>query len=80
MYSVLIFPGGRRVDAVLLSSTPDALRFAISGRSDVTELQKIGDRWVNDAGLPVELGCLIAFDTAKQRRPRTMAAHTFVAS
>jgi hypothetical protein len=66
MYAVLIFPGGGRADAILLSAKEDRLRFAIAGRGDVTELQMNDGRWLGENGELVELGALIA--TEKDRR------------
>ena len=73
MFSLLVFPGGRRVDAVLLSASEDRLRFAIAGRADTTELKWIEGRWVGESGEPVELGALIALGTAAESRPRPRA-------
>jgi hypothetical protein len=74
MYTVLIFPGGRRADAVLLSASGDCLRLAIVGRADAAELRKIGDRWISESGTPVELGALVALGAAVETRPRTLTA------
>jgi len=80
MYTVLVFPGGRRADAVLLSASEDCLRVAIAGRADTTELRKVDGRWLSDSGLPVELGALIALGTATRQRPYAFAAGCRVAS
>jgi len=76
MFTVLIFPGGRQADAVLLSASGDRLRFAVSGRSDATELRNIRGRWMNERGEQVELGALIAMDRSAEALPavRTRAA------
>jgi hypothetical protein len=75
MYTVLIFPGGRRADAVLLSTAEDRLRLAIAGRSDTMELTSVGGRWLSESGTPVEFGAMIAMGAAgqKQSRPRVLA-------
>ena len=80
MYTVLIFPGGRRVDAVLLSGSTDCLRFAIEGCTDAAVLRRVGGRWISETGLPVELGALIALDASGSQRPRTLTAGVSVAS
>ena len=72
MFTLLVFPGGRRLEAVLLSASEDRLRFAIAGRADVTELKRIEGRWTNEGGEPVELGALIALGAAKEERKRPM--------
>ena len=74
MYTVLIYQGGREVEAVLLSATEDCLRFAVNGRNDVTELRNVAGRWVTESGAPVELGAMIALDSGRAQRPRTLTA------
>ena len=74
MYAILMFSGGRRADAILLSASGDCLRFAVAGRGDVLELWKVGERWVNDAGAPVELGAMVALGPAVESKPRAMTA------
>jgi len=74
MYTILIFPQGKRVEAVILSAGDDRMRVAISGRNDVTELQKIDGRWMSEGGTPVELGALVARGGEAQKRPRVLAA------
>jgi len=71
MYTLLVFPGGRRADAVLLSASEDRMRFAIAGRSDVTELQRVDGRWMGENGEPVELGALIALGSVAETHPQT---------
>ena len=62
MLTLLIFPGGRRADAVLLSAKEDSLRLAVAGRADVVELTNVGNRWISDTGVPVEFGAIFAFE------------------
>ena len=76
MFTVLIYPGGRRADAVLLSATEDCLRLAIAGRSDTTELRNIGGRWISESGTPVELGAMISMGKVQQERPSTLRTLT----
>jgi hypothetical protein len=58
-----------------MSAEEDRLRFAISGRADVTELHKSNGRWLGEGGELVELGALIAMGKAARpkQRLRTMA-------
>jgi hypothetical protein len=74
MYTILIFPGGRRADSVLLSAEEDRMRFAVAGRTDAVELRKVGGRWMGENGSPVELGAFIALGAAAKPRPRTLTA------
>jgi hypothetical protein len=76
MLALLIFPGGRRADAVLLSAQGNCLRLAVAGRSDVLELSNFGGRWISETGVPVEFGALLAPEGLGQQLPaeRTMSA------
>jgi hypothetical protein len=75
MYTLLVFPNGRRADAVVLSSEPGRLRLAVAGRSDAVELIEAGGRWLNESGIPVEFGAIFATEQAAvPRAERTMAA------
>jgi hypothetical protein len=62
MHTVLILSGGRRLDALLLSASPDRLRMVIPGRPDAVELQMIEGRWVFEHGVRVEFGALMIAD------------------
>jgi hypothetical protein len=79
MLTLLIFPGGRRADAVLLSADGDRLRLAIAGRTDTTELTNVGGRWMNESGIPVEFGAIFALDGVGQFQKKT-AARTMAAA
>jgi hypothetical protein len=79
MYTVIVFPGGRRFDALLLSASPERLRVVVQGRSDTVELQMIEGRWMSD-GVCVELGAILNDESAAAKRvlaharPRTLSA------
>ena len=62
MHTVLIYSGGRRVDALLLSASPDRLRVAIPGRGDTMEFRMLEGRWTTDRGVAVEIGALMVDD------------------
>ena len=68
MYTMIVFPGGRRVDALLLSASADRLRVAIPGRGDTAELRLIEGRWTSECGGHVELGAILAEDSADASR------------
>jgi hypothetical protein len=59
MHTVLFLEGGRRVDALLLSATPDRLRVAIPGRGDTVEYRLIEGNWQSERGARVEIGALL---------------------
>ena len=73
MHTVLILAGGRRVDALLLSASPDCLRVAIPGRGDLVDLHCLGDGWISERGDRVEIAALISLDGVSVARflPRT---------
>jgi hypothetical protein len=80
MYTVIVFPGGRQVDALLLSASADRLRVVIPGRADTAEFQLIEGRWTSESGRHVELGAIFAEDSADAKRvlsnarPRALSA------
>jgi hypothetical protein len=75
MITLLIFPEGRRADAVVLSAERGRMRVAIAGRADATELTEVGGRWMTDSGLPVEFGAIIALEgVGVPETARTMTA------
>ena len=80
MYTVIVLPGGRQIDALLLSASTDRLRVVIPGRSDTAELKLIEGRWTSESGGHVELGAILAESSADVKRvlvnarPRTLSA------
>jgi hypothetical protein len=80
MYTLIVLPGGRQVDALLLRASAERLRVVIPGRSDTLEFQLIEGRWTSEGGGHVELGAILAEDVADARRflanarPRALSA------
>ena len=80
MYTLIVLPGGRQVDALLLWASAGRLRVVIPGRSDTLEFQLIEGRWTSESGGHVELGAILAEDAADARRfqanarPRALSA------
>jgi hypothetical protein len=68
MFTVIILPGGRQVDALLLSASTNRLRLAIPGRGDTAEFQLIEGRWTAESGERVELGAIFSEDLADVER------------
>jgi hypothetical protein len=64
MYTLLVFGGGRQVDALLLSASAERFRVVIPGRPDTVEFQLIGGRWTSEGGERVEVGAILAGDVA----------------
>src|ERR1022692_2400846 len=68
MHTVIVFPGGRQVDALLLAASAERLRVVIPGRRDTAEFQLIEGRWTSESGAHVELGAILAADSADAMR------------
>lgn len=63
MYTVIVM-GGRQVEALLLSVSPDCLRAAIPGRADTAEFRMIDGQWTSESGAQVELGAILSAGAA----------------
>jgi hypothetical protein len=80
MYTIVVLPGGRQVDALLLSASAEFLRVVMPGRSDTAEFQLIDRQWTSESGGPVELGAILAENSGEAKRvlanarPRAFAA------
>lgn len=80
MYTMIIFPGGRQVDALLLAASADRLRVVMPGRADTAEFRLIEGRWTSERGGCVELGAILTEDSANairvlaNSRPRALSA------
>lgn len=80
MYMLLSYPTGRFTDAILLSATPERMRFVVRDQDDTLELCRIGAHWISDAGSPVEIHSLVAGNPAAvssiwtEQRPRAAGA------
>jgi hypothetical protein len=70
MYTVIVYRGGRQVDALLLSASPERLRVVIPGWGDTAEFQLIEGRWTSEIGEQVELGAILTEDSADVKRVR----------
>ena len=68
MYTVIVYRGGRQVDALLLSASAERLRVVIPGRGDTAEFQLIEGRWTSESGEQVELGAILTEDSADVKR------------
>jgi hypothetical protein len=80
MYTVIVLPGGRQVDALLLLASTDRLRLIMPGRNDTAEFKLIKGQWTSESGGCVELGGLFCEDSADVQRvlanarPRALSA------
>jgi hypothetical protein len=59
MYTVMVV-GGRQVEALLLSVSPDRLRVVIPGRADAAEFRMIDGQWTSESGTQVQLGAILS--------------------
>jgi hypothetical protein len=60
MYAVIVYPGGRQIDALILSASAEKMRAVLPGRGDTTEFHLIEGRWFSESGVQVELGAIVA--------------------
>lgn len=80
MYTLLVLPGGRQVDALLLSASAQHLRVVIPGRADTAEFHLVDGRWTSESGCHVELGAILSENSGEamrvlaNARPRALAA------
>jgi hypothetical protein len=79
MDTVLIFAGGRRVNALILSASTDCLRVVIPGHNDTEEFHMVEGGWLSDRGERMEIGALLSIGSAAscllpQTRVRTLTA------
>ena len=68
MHTVIVFPGGRQVDALLLAASAERLRVVIPGRGDTVEFRLIEGQWTSESGDHVDVGAILAADIADARR------------
>jgi hypothetical protein len=64
MFALLFLQGGRQVDALLLSASPDRLRVVVPGRGDVMEYRLVENHWQSESGARVEIGAMMSPDGA----------------
>jgi hypothetical protein len=58
MYTLIEYPVGVVVEAVVLSMEPNRLRVAVAGFSDALEFTQSGLEWVTDRGQKIDVGFL----------------------
>ena len=58
MYTLIEYPVGVIVEAVVLSMEPNRLRVAVAGFSDAVEFTQSGLEWVTERGQKIDLGFL----------------------
>ncbi|HUI58008.1 MAG TPA: hypothetical protein VLY04_23695 [Bryobacteraceae bacterium] len=58
MQMILVYPSGRRADAVLLSVGKSKMRIAIKGHTDVVELRQVDGEWMTERGLVVQFDAI----------------------
>jgi hypothetical protein len=83
MYALLVLGGGRQVDALLLSASPQCLRVVIPGKADTLEFRMFEGKWVSETGGPMEVEAILAESAADAARvlgnsPAPALAHSAV--
>ncbi|MBZ5728969.1 MAG: hypothetical protein LAP87_28825 [Acidobacteriia bacterium] len=59
MQMILLYPDGRRVEAVMLAASQGRMRVVVRNQRDAVELFRMGDHWISDRGDAVELEALV---------------------
>ena len=62
MQLTLLYPGSRRIDAVVLAANHDRMRIVLQNRRDTVELHLKGNRWTSEEGESVEIEAVVACD------------------
>ncbi|MGA3019166.1 MAG: hypothetical protein ABSF62_18740 [Bryobacteraceae bacterium] len=72
MQLTLLYPGSRRIDAVVLAANHDRMRIVFPNRRDTVELRLTGNRWTSEEGESVEIEAVVACDWTGEsfRQPR----------
>jgi hypothetical protein len=68
MFTIIVFRGGRQIEALLLSASAERLRIVIPGARDTEDFQLIDGRWLSETGVHVELGAMVAQDSGAMGR------------
>jgi hypothetical protein len=59
MHILLMYQGGRRSEAVVLSASANHMRIVTPGSSDTVELRLVEGRWMTESGAALELGAVL---------------------
>ncbi len=68
MHMILRYPNGRRVDALLLTISPESMRAAVHERNETLEFQKLGDFWLTEKGERISIEAMIAAEVGQPAR------------
>ncbi|MGD0869768.1 MAG: hypothetical protein ABSB88_09475 [Bryobacteraceae bacterium] len=76
MQLTLLYPGSRRIDAVVLAADYGRMRIVIPNRRDTVELRLTGRQWTSEEGESVEIEAILACAWTGEsfRQPRYLAA------
>jgi hypothetical protein len=76
MHLTLLYPGSRRIDAVMLAANQDRMRIVIPNRRDTLELCRTGNQWTSEEEGSVEIEAIVACDWTGEssRQPRYLTA------
>jgi hypothetical protein len=60
VHILLIYPGGRQQDGLLLGGTRERMRVMMPGQADAVEFRLIEDNWMGESGASVEIGAILS--------------------
>jgi len=80
LHILLIYPGGRQQDGLLLAGTRERMRVTMPGRADAVEFRLIEGTWMGESGASVEIGAILGPATLSAPiEPRTSGSGVFAA-
>lgn len=63
------YPAGRRMEAVLLASSPNRMRIVVRGQSETVELRRREGQWYSEKGKRVEFDAMLPADAEHAPAP-----------
>jgi hypothetical protein len=63
VHILLLFPGGRQEQALLLAGSPTQMRIMMRGRADAMEFRLREGAWMGESGSAVEIGAIMATES-----------------
>ncbi len=70
MHILLMYPGGRQQEALLLAGTRERMRVMMPGQADAMEFRLIEGGWMGESGAAVEIGAIVAQAIPPADQPR----------
>jgi hypothetical protein len=62
MYLILLYPDGRRFEAMVLTASPERLRVALKDGDDALELRRVEGRWFSEHNEEIQFESWMAIE------------------